>query len=115
MAPEEGRPVNPAGESAFEDHKSLQLASARSVGRLEPLQPRVEELEGVGSGDERLEWSGEGGDEVLHFIRPGGWQCVTNFGTAPVDLPDGDVIVSEQPDRGEGAAFRLHRLGQDAR
>lgn len=34
---------------------------------------------------------------VLHFVRPGGWQSVTNFGTEPVSLPDGTVVVSSGP------------------
>jgi alpha-glucosidase len=34
---------------------------------------------------------------VLHFVRPGGWHCVTNFGTAAVGLPEGVVRVSSAP------------------
>lgn len=46
---------------------------------------------------EDLEWV-EGTDpSVLHFIRPGGWQCITNFGPAPVDLPPGTVVLSSGP------------------
>jgi alpha-glucosidase len=31
---------------------------------------------------------------VLHFARPGGIRCVTNFGTEPVSLPAGQVLLS---------------------
>jgi alpha-glucosidase len=31
---------------------------------------------------------------VLHFERPGGVGCVTNFGVEPIVLPDGDVLLS---------------------
>jgi alpha-glucosidase len=31
---------------------------------------------------------------VLHFERPGGVRCVTNFGVEPIVLPDGDVLLS---------------------
>jgi alpha-glucosidase len=31
---------------------------------------------------------------VLHFERPGGVGCVTNFGSEPIKLPDGDVLLS---------------------
>jgi alpha-glucosidase len=31
---------------------------------------------------------------VLHFERPGGIRCVTNFGTEPVSLPAGQVLLS---------------------
>ncbi|WBQ08671.1 glycoside hydrolase family 13 protein [Kribbella sp. CA-293567] len=43
-----------------------------------------------------LEWI----DDVewaLHFTRPGGWQSVTNFGAAPIELPDGAVVLSSAP------------------
>jgi alpha-glucosidase len=49
-------------------------------------------------GPETLEWSegeGEGEDgQVLHFVCPGGWHVVANFGTAAVKLPDGEVLIS---------------------
>ncbi|TWD83129.1 alpha-glucosidase [Kribbella amoyensis] len=41
---------------------------------------------------EGLEWV-DGVDWLLHFKRPGGWQSVTNFGAAPVELPEGAVVV----------------------
>jgi alpha-glucosidase len=31
---------------------------------------------------------------VLHFERPGGVGCVTNFGTEPITLPHGEVLLS---------------------
>ncbi len=31
---------------------------------------------------------------VLHFSRPGGWHVLTNFGTTPADLPEGEVMLS---------------------
>ncbi len=43
---------------------------------------------------EELEWIPNSNPEVLHFARPNGWQSVTNFGTEPVDLPEGTVVVS---------------------
>ena len=36
--------------------------------------------------------------EVLHFVRPGGWHCISNFGAdSGVALPDGVVRVSSVP------------------
>jgi alpha-glucosidase len=32
--------------------------------------------------------------DVLHFTRPNGWQCVTNFGTKPFKLPKGQVLLT---------------------
>ncbi|GAB2660675.1 glycoside hydrolase family 13 protein [Kribbella swartbergensis] len=43
----------------------------------------------------------DGADEVLHFVRPGGWQSITNFGAAPVELPDGAVVLSSGPLEGD--------------
>lgn len=34
---------------------------------------------------------------MLHFTRPGGWHVVTNFGTTPVDLPEGEVLLASAP------------------
>jgi alpha-glucosidase len=31
---------------------------------------------------------------VLHFVRPGGVGCLTNFGARSVPLPVGDVLLS---------------------
>jgi alpha-glucosidase len=47
-------------------------------------------------GAEELEWVPTEA-EVLHFVRPGGWHCVTNFGTQSVALPEGVVRVSSVP------------------
>ena len=38
--------------------------------------------------------------QVLHFARPGGWRCVTNFGPRPVPLPHGTVILTSAPVEG---------------
>jgi alpha-glucosidase len=44
-------------------------------------------------GAEELEWVATDGD-VLHFRRPGGWECVMNFGDAPASLPPGQVVLT---------------------
>jgi alpha-glucosidase len=46
---------------------------------------------------EVLEWVETGHDDVLHFVRPGGWHCISNFGVAPVALPEGLVRVASGP------------------
>lgn len=48
-------------------------------------------------GDEVLEWGGLDADEVLHLVRPGGWESVTNFGSEPVDLPQNEVLLTSAP------------------
>ncbi|MFK4296308.1 glycosidase [Arthrobacter sp. GAS37] len=54
------------------------------------------ELRRAMQSEETLEWI-KSADNVLHFIRPNGWQSVTNFGTGPVELPAGTVVVSSSP------------------
>jgi alpha-glucosidase len=46
---------------------------------------------------ERLEWMPGTNGHVLHFGRPGGWQCVTNFGPRAVPLPHGTLVVASSP------------------
>jgi alpha-glucosidase len=63
------------------------------------------ELEGA----ETLTWDEElSGGDVLAFERPGGWLCVTNFGSESAPLPAGEVLVAsgelEGADGDQGAA-----------
>jgi alpha-glucosidase len=48
-------------------------------------------------GEEELAWLPTGSAEVLHFVRPGGWHCVTNFGTEPVAMPEGVIRLASAP------------------
>ncbi|GAB3281580.1 glycoside hydrolase family 13 protein [Sinomonas notoginsengisoli] len=56
-------------------------------------------------GPERLEWLGSEDEDVLHFSRPvdrGQWHVVTNFGTAPTSLPEGEVLLATvEPEEGK--------------
>jgi alpha-glucosidase len=47
-------------------------------------------------GAERLDWV-QATASVLHFVRPGGWHIITNYGADPVELPDGELVVSSAP------------------
>jgi alpha-glucosidase len=46
---------------------------------------------------EELSWVPSEDANVVHFVRPGGWHCVTNFGKEPVELPAGVVRLSSSP------------------
>jgi alpha-glucosidase len=46
---------------------------------------------------ESLEWTPGTNGQVLHFRRPGGWQCVTNFGPRAIPLPHGTVVLASSP------------------
>ncbi|MFW6187775.1 MAG: alpha-amylase family glycosyl hydrolase [Actinomycetota bacterium] len=54
-------------------------------------------LRGRLQGPEELEWVDETDPQIVHFIRPGGWHSVTNFGDAPVPLSAGEVLLSSAP------------------
>jgi alpha-glucosidase len=43
---------------------------------------------------EDLDWVEAGNPAVLHFRRPGGWQCITNFGSAAASLPAGAIVLA---------------------
>ena len=42
-------------------------------------------------------WHDETRPQVLHFVRPEGWDCITNFGSEPVPLPEGTVLFASAP------------------
>ena len=46
--------------------------------------------------DERLTWVSSP-HEVVHFERPNGWHSVTNFGSTPLPLPDGELLITSGP------------------
>jgi alpha-glucosidase len=46
---------------------------------------------------DHLEWMPAANGQVLHFVRPGGWGSVTNFGPGPVPVPRGTVVVASGP------------------
>ncbi|WP_438854302.1 glycoside hydrolase family 13 protein [Agromyces sp. M3QZ16-3] len=43
---------------------------------------------------EELEWVPTAEPDLVHFRRPDGWEVVANFGTEPVPLPEGSVLVA---------------------
>ena len=46
---------------------------------------------------EALEWVADAPAEVVQFRRPNDWTSITNFGTEPVPLPAGRVVVASAP------------------
>jgi alpha-glucosidase len=47
--------------------------------------------------EEDLAWVKAKDNKVVHFVRPNGWHCITNFGKKPIKLPKGAVRLSSQP------------------
>ena len=54
-------------------------------------------LRGTLQSEEQLKWIEEANSSVLHFTRPNGWHSVTNFGSEPVELPAGTLLISSAP------------------
>ena len=48
-------------------------------------------------GAPNLKWVRTWNRQVMHFTRPGGWHSITNFGSSPVKMPKGRVLVSSAP------------------
>lgn len=46
---------------------------------------------------EALAWVDDTPDDVVRFTRPNGWTSITNFGTEPVALPGGTVVLASGP------------------
>jgi len=46
---------------------------------------------------EELEWISTTSTEVIHFVRPNGWQCIMNFNAKSYKLPAGKVVLSSAP------------------
>lgn len=47
--------------------------------------------------DEKLSWVSGPRPDVLHFVRPGRWHSITNFGAGPAALPEGDGVITSGP------------------
>ena len=47
--------------------------------------------------EEKIKWHKTESDEVLHFSRPNGWNCITNFRGAKYPVPKGEFIISSRP------------------
>lgn len=46
---------------------------------------------------EELEWIPTTNPDVIHFVRPNGWQCIMNFNAKSYKLPAGKVVLSSAP------------------
>lgn len=46
---------------------------------------------------EEITWHKTKRDEVLHFSRPNGWNCITNFRGGSYPMPEGELLIATQP------------------
>lgn len=47
--------------------------------------------------EEALTWEDTDSEDVLQFVRPNGWRVIMNFSDEPVEMPEGEVVVSSRP------------------
>ncbi|NHT17214.1 glycoside hydrolase family 13 protein [Cellulomonas sp. IC4_254] len=58
-------------------------------------------------GAEELTWVETGRDDVLHYVRPGGWHVVTVFGDEPYPLDGGRVVLASTAEDGDADGARV--------
>jgi alpha-glucosidase len=46
---------------------------------------------------EEITWHKTSRENVLHFSRPNGWNCITNFKGGKYPMPAGEVLLTTQP------------------
>jgi alpha-glucosidase len=46
---------------------------------------------------EDITWHKTTSKDVLHFSRPNGWNCITNFKGGKYPMPAGEILISNQP------------------
>jgi alpha-glucosidase len=46
---------------------------------------------------EDYQWVETGDTGVLHFARPNGWHCISNFDGAPFVIPEGEILLASGP------------------
>jgi alpha-glucosidase len=46
---------------------------------------------------ESFKWVWHFNKQIVHFVRPNGWQSITNFSQKPVKLPKGELLASSEP------------------
>ncbi len=47
--------------------------------------------------EEEITWHKTTREDVLHFSRPNGWNCITNFKGGKYPMPKGEVLLTTQP------------------
>ena len=46
---------------------------------------------------EEIIWHETTSEDVLHFSRPNGWNCITNFKASKYPMPDGEILLASSP------------------
>ena len=76
---------------------SVELESADAQSPLSTFRKALELRKGLVAAEE-MQWHETGDASVLHFSRPNGWHCITNFGRGHFDLTGkGEILHSSAP------------------
>jgi alpha-glucosidase len=87
--------------------KSVELESQDSQSPLSIFRRALELRKGLVTA-EQMQWHETGDATVLHFSRPNGWHCITNFGRGHFDLTGkGEILHSSAP-LAQAGIFLIH-------
>ena len=73
-------------------HKSVEVESSDSLSPLSIFRKALA-LRKELIAPEELTWHETGDKHVLHFSRPNGWHCITNFGFTSYPIPAGLSVL----------------------
>ena len=86
---------------------SVELESADAQSPLSTFRKALELRKGLVAAEE-MQWHETGDANVLHFSRPNGWHCITNFGRGHFDLTGkGEILHSSAP-LAEAGIYLIH-------
>lgn len=76
---------------------SVEIESSNPQSPLSTFRKALELRKGLVAAEE-MQWHETGDANVLHFSRPNGWHCITNFGRGHFDLTGkGEILHSSAP------------------
>ena len=94
-------------QPAWFAQKSIEVESKDPQSPLSIFRRALELRKGLVT-EEEMQWHETGDASVLHFSRPNGWHCITNFGRGHFDLTGkGEIIHSSGP-LAQAGIFLVH-------
>ena len=86
---------------------SVELESADAQSPLSTFRKALELRKGLVTAEE-MQWHETGDANVLHFSRPNGWHCITNFGRGHFDLTGKGEILHASAPLAEAGIYLIH-------
>jgi alpha-glucosidase len=88
-------------------NNSVELESADAQSPLSTFRKALELRKGLVTSEE-MQWHETGDASVLHFSRPNGWHCITNFGRGHFDLTGKGEIIHASAPLAEAGIYLIH-------